>query len=86
MEILRKKLFALLLLVATATSVFSQTNQEALETAFEQSYAYEKNGAFSEAMDPLKKVYNESTCVWVGSTTTPDFSMNRLSFTLMHKS
>ncbi|WP_320111339.1 tetratricopeptide repeat protein [Draconibacterium orientale] len=61
MEILRKKLFALLLLVATVTSVFSQTNQEALETAFEQSYAYEKNGAFSEAMDPLKKVYNESS-------------------------
>ncbi|WP_045031433.1 tetratricopeptide repeat protein [Draconibacterium sediminis] len=61
MEILRNKLLALLLFAATSTNVFAQANQEALESAFGRSYEFEKNGDFSAAMDPLKKVYDESS-------------------------
>ncbi|WP_340111527.1 tetratricopeptide repeat protein [Maribellus mangrovi] len=61
MDILRNKLLALLLFAATATSVFAQSNQEALENAFGKSYEFEKGGDFSAAMDPLKKVYDESS-------------------------
>ena len=61
MEFLRNKLLAFLLLATTTTSVFAQTNQEALENAFGKSYEFEKNGDFAAAMDPLKKVYDESS-------------------------
>ncbi|WP_319482660.1 tetratricopeptide repeat protein [uncultured Draconibacterium sp.] len=61
MEILRNKLFAFLLFAATATNVFAQANQEALETAFKKSYEFENKGDFSAAMDPLKKIFDESS-------------------------
>ncbi len=61
MEILRNTLLALLLLAATATSVFAQANQKALETAFAKSYELEESGDFSAALDPLKKVYDDSS-------------------------
>lgn len=61
MEILRNKLLPLLLFMATTTVVFAQNNQAALESAFGKSYELETNGDFSAAMDPLKKVYDETS-------------------------
>ena len=60
MEFLRKStvIFVLMLVVYTA---LSQVNQEALQAAFSKSYALEKSGNFAASMDPLKKVYDESS-------------------------
>ncbi len=60
MEFLKKSIaFILTLLVVNAA--FSQVNQEALQAAFTKSYTLEKSGNFSGSMDPLKKVYDESS-------------------------
>jgi len=61
MELLKRKLFALLILSTTAVQLFAQTNQQALEAAFGKSYELEKTGDFSASMDPLKQVYDESS-------------------------
>jgi len=60
MEFLKKSavIFALMIVVNAA---FSQANQEALQAAFVKSYAIEKNGDFTGSMEPLKKVYDESS-------------------------
>jgi len=60
MEFLKKStvIFALMIVVNAA---FSQVNQEALQAAFSRSYALEKNGDFTGSMEPLKKVYDESS-------------------------
>ncbi|MBA4410276.1 MAG: hypothetical protein C0397_12720 [Odoribacter sp.] len=42
-------------------AAFSQSNQAELMAAFSKSYAFEKNGNFTAALDPLKKVYDESS-------------------------
>lgn len=60
MEFLRKNSF-LVLLVLLSFSGWAQNNQELLEDAFAKSYVSEKNGDFKAAMDPLKKVYDESS-------------------------
>lgn len=60
MEFLKKStVFFVFLIVVNAA--FSQVNQEALQAAFSRSYALEKNGDFTGSMDPLKKVYDESS-------------------------
>jgi len=60
MEFLRKLLvFSIISIVAYPA--FSQANQAAIETAFSKSYAHEKSGDFSAAMDELKKVLDKSS-------------------------
>ncbi len=61
MEFLTRKLFALIVFTALATQILAQANQQALEAAFGQSYQLEKTGDFSASMDPLKKIYDESS-------------------------
>ena len=39
----------------------AQPGHEELVKAFSKSYGFEKNGDFSASMDPLKKVYDESS-------------------------
>jgi len=60
MEFLKSKITVLVLAVITLPS-FAQVNQAALEAAFSKSYAQEKKGDFSAAMDELKKVNDESS-------------------------
>ncbi|MCF6334066.1 MAG: tetratricopeptide repeat protein [Draconibacterium sp.] len=60
MEFLRTK-FIIFMLAVFALPSFAQVNQAALETAFSKSYAHEKSGDFSAAMDELKKVFDESS-------------------------
>lgn len=51
----------LLVFSAVATQINAQANQQALEAAFSKSYEYEKTGDFTASMDPLKKMYDESS-------------------------
>ncbi len=60
MEFLKRKFIVLALAIITLPS-FAQVNQATLETAFSKSYAAEKNGDFSAAIDELKKVLDESS-------------------------
>ncbi len=60
MEFLKKSTVIFVLLFGF-TAAFSQINQETLQAAFSKSYAFEKNGNFTAALDPLKKVYDESS-------------------------
>jgi len=60
MEFLRRS-FVLLVVTAVTQSLVAQVSQQALEAAFSKSYAAEKNGDFSASMEPLKKVYDESS-------------------------
>jgi len=60
MEILKTK-FIFLILTVFALPTFAQVNQGALQDAFSKSYAHEKSGDFSAAMNDLKKVYDESS-------------------------
>ena len=60
MEFLRAK-FVILILAVFTLPTFAQSNQEALQDAFSKSYAHEKSGDFSAAMDELKKVLDESS-------------------------
>jgi tetratricopeptide (TPR) repeat protein len=60
MEFLKRKFIVLAMAIITLPS-FAQVNQAVLETAFSKSYAAEKNGDFSAAIDELKKVLDESS-------------------------
>jgi tetratricopeptide (TPR) repeat protein len=60
MEFLKKSTLIFVFLFV-GTAAFSQINQEVLQSAFSNSYAAEKNGNFTAALDPLKKVYDESS-------------------------
>lgn len=60
MEIIKKSLTVFVLLIAV-NMAYAQSNQQALEEAFSESYAYEKNSDFSASMDVLKNVYDESS-------------------------
>lgn len=60
MEFLKKSI-GIIVFMMVMSAAFSQVNQEALQAAFSKSYAFEKNGDFTGSMDPLKKVYDESS-------------------------
>lgn len=67
MEILKLKQkyfgmkLTLLFLMISIFSLTAQNNQQVLEAAFSKSYELEKNGDFTAAAEPLKRVYNESS-------------------------
>ncbi len=56
---MKKALFIKLLLLNFV--IYGQVSQEKLELAFSQSYSYEKNGDYSQAVKVLKDVYNEKS-------------------------
>jgi tetratricopeptide (TPR) repeat protein len=56
MEFLKSRI-AIVLLASAIYTAEAQVNQQVLETAFSKSYALEKTGDFSAAMDELKRVY-----------------------------
>lgn len=60
MEFLKKST-AFFVFFLIANTAFSQPGQDALQAAFSKSYAFEKNGDFTGSMDPLKKVYDETS-------------------------
>jgi tetratricopeptide (TPR) repeat protein len=60
MELL-KRITGFFIFLMIVNNAFSQVNQEALMAAFSKSYALEKNGDFTGSMEPLKKVYDESS-------------------------
>ena len=51
----------MIVFLLVANTAFSQVSQDVLQAAFSKSYATEKNGDFTAALDPLKKVYDESS-------------------------
>ncbi len=57
----RRLKLVLLFIIGSVFSLAAQTNQQLLEAAFSRSYELEKNGDFSAASEPLKKVYDESS-------------------------
>jgi tetratricopeptide (TPR) repeat protein len=59
MEFLKKCSGIIILLLAN--NAFSQSNQAALQAAFSKSYVLETSGDFKASLDPLKKVYDESS-------------------------
>lgn len=60
MEFLNKSI-GIVVFLLVINSAFSQINQASLQTAFSKSYILEKTGDFSAALEPLKKVYDESS-------------------------
>jgi len=60
MEFLKKSTCMIVFLLV-ANTAFSQVSQDVLQAAFSKSYATEKNGDFTASMEPLKKVYDESS-------------------------
>ncbi|MBV5314686.1 MAG: tetratricopeptide repeat protein [Prolixibacteraceae bacterium] len=60
MEFLKKSTWMIVLMLV-ANAAFSQVSQDVLQAAFTKSYTSEKNGDFTAALDPLKKVYDESS-------------------------
>lgn len=60
MEFLKKST-TFLVFILVVNAAFSQVSQDALLAAFSRSYVLEKNGDFTGSMDPLKKVYEESS-------------------------
>jgi tetratricopeptide (TPR) repeat protein len=60
MEFLKKSTWIIVFLLL-ANAAFSQVSQDVLQAAFTKSYATEKNGDFTTSMEPLKKVYDESS-------------------------
>ena len=60
MEFLKKST-GIIIILLLANNAFSQINQAALQAAFSKSYLQEKSGDFKSALDPLKKVYDESS-------------------------
>jgi len=60
MELLKKST-GIFIFLLVANAAFSQVNQVALQAAFAKSYAFEKSGDFTASLDPLKKVYDESS-------------------------
>ena len=61
MEFLKNKIFAIVVTFSIAATVYGQSNQQALETAFAQSYEHEKGGNFSAAADVLRKLYDDTS-------------------------
>ncbi len=51
----------MIVFLLVANAAFSQINQDVLQAAFSKSYSTEKNGDFTASMEPLKKVYDESS-------------------------
>lgn len=51
----------MIVFLLVANTAFSQVSQDVLQAAFSKSYATEKNGDFTASMEPLKKVYDESS-------------------------
>ena len=51
----------MIVFLLVANVAFSQVSQDVLQAAFTKSYATEKNGDFTASMEPLKKVYDESS-------------------------
>lgn len=51
----------MIVFLLVANVAFSQVSQDVLQAAFTKSYTSEKNGDFTAALDPLKKVYDESS-------------------------
>lgn len=51
----------MIVFLLVANTAFSQVSQDVLQAAFSKSYASEKNGDFTASMEPLKKVYDESS-------------------------
>jgi tetratricopeptide (TPR) repeat protein len=47
--------------VLIANLAFAQVSQSVLQEAFSKSYVAEKKGDYTAAMDPVKKVYDESS-------------------------
>jgi len=60
MEFLKKSTWIIVYLLM-ANVAFSQVSQDVLQAAFSKSYVSEKNGDFTASMEPLKKVYDESS-------------------------
>lgn len=60
MEFLNKSTW-MIALVMIANLAFAQVSQSVLQEAFAKSYATEKKGDFAASMEPLKKVYDESS-------------------------
>ncbi len=60
MEFLKKSTLIIVFILA-ANASFSQVSHDVLLSAFSKSYASEKNGDFKASMEPLKKVYDESS-------------------------
>ena len=60
MEFLKKSTWIIVYLLV-ANAAFSQVSQDVLQAAFSKSYVTEKNGDFTASMEPLKKVYDESS-------------------------
>lgn len=56
-----KKCTGIIIILLLANNAFSQINQAALQAAFSKSYLLEKNGDFTASLDPLKKMYDESS-------------------------
>jgi len=56
-----KKYTGIIIFMLGSNMAFSQVNQVALMEAFTKSYAFEKSGDFTASLDPLKKVYDESS-------------------------
>jgi tetratricopeptide (TPR) repeat protein len=67
METLKSQNFSLFRYLATSLfimsslTLFSQTNNTALQDAFSKSYQYESRGNFSDAITTLKTVYQEDS-------------------------
>lgn len=60
MEFLKKSTWIIVYLLV-ANVAFSQVSQDVLQAAFSKSYVSEKIGDFTASMEPLKKVYDESS-------------------------
>jgi tetratricopeptide (TPR) repeat protein len=60
MEFLKKSI-GIIAFLLVINGAFSQSNQAVLQAAFSKSYLLEKNGDFTGSLDPLKKVYDESS-------------------------
>lgn len=56
-----KKIILLFVMSATVIDLYPQPGQAQLQSAFALSYENEKKGDFNASMEPLKKVYDESS-------------------------
>jgi tetratricopeptide (TPR) repeat protein len=56
-----KRCIGIIVFFLGVNGAFSQGNQVALMAAFSKSYSLEKVGDFSASLDPLKKVYDETS-------------------------
>jgi len=61
MEVLRKSFVVFVLFVIWGTNLFAQNDNKVLLDAFSKSYEYEKKGDYTNAIEVLKKVYDENS-------------------------